>query len=151
MEDSYELYRVLLYTLIVIQVAPVESQDDVYLQIYPQVNVTDARTPLYFALMLSFGGDYTSIGALPGVQIALDYINNEPSILPNYTLHYTLTDSQVNCQPNGCMRVATLNFPCMKSSAGLCLVERLLYCSCILTTYYLRDCVCAYTDGFIVD
>jgi gamma-aminobutyric acid type B receptor len=44
--------------------------------------------------MLSFGGDYTSIGALPGVQIALDYINNEPSILPGYSLHYTLTDSQ---------------------------------------------------------
>ena len=66
-----------------------------YLQIYPPVNETDSRTPLYFALMLSFGGDYTSIGALPGVQIALDYINSEPSILPGYTLHYTLTDSQV--------------------------------------------------------
>ena len=66
-----------------------------YLQIYPPVNENDPRTPLYFALMLSFGGDYTSIGALPGVQIALDYINSQPSILPGYSLHYTLTDSQV--------------------------------------------------------
>ena len=66
-----------------------------YLQIYPPVNDTDSRTPLHFALVLSFGGDYTSVGVLPGVQIALDYINNEPSILPGYTLHYTLTDSQV--------------------------------------------------------
>ena len=66
-----------------------------YLQIYPPVNGSDGRTPLYFALMLSFGGDYTSIGALPGVQIALDYVNRQPSILPGYSLHYTLTDSQV--------------------------------------------------------
>ena len=66
-----------------------------YLQVYPAVNESDARTPLYFALMLSFGGVYTSIGALPGVQVALDYVNNHPDILPEYTLHYTLTDSQV--------------------------------------------------------
>ena len=66
-----------------------------YPQLYPPVNASDGRTPLYFALMLSFGGDYVTIGALPGVQIALDYINSQPSILPGYSLHYTLTDSQV--------------------------------------------------------
>ena len=66
-----------------------------YLQIYPPYNETDSRTPLHLAVVLSFGGEYTSIGALPGVQIALDYINSQPSILPGYTLHYTLTDSQV--------------------------------------------------------
>ena len=66
-----------------------------YLQIYPPVNESDGRTPLYFALMLSFGGDYVTIGALPGVQIALDYINSQPSILPGYSLHYTLANSQV--------------------------------------------------------
>ena len=65
-------------------------------QIYPPVNDTDGRTPLYFAVVLSFGGSsYKSVGALPGIQIALDYINSEPSILPGYSLHYTLTDSQV--------------------------------------------------------
>ena len=68
-----------------------------YHQIYPPVNESDDRTSLYFALVLSFGSEvtYKSIGALPGVQIALDYINSQPSILPGYTLHYTLTDSQV--------------------------------------------------------
>lgn len=67
-----------------------------YLQVYPPVNETDERTPLYFALMMSFGGAYTTVGAVPAVQIALDYINSHPSILPEYTLHYTLTDSLVN-------------------------------------------------------
>ena len=67
-----------------------------YLQIYPPVNETDDRTSLYFALVLSSGGQLASFGVIPGVQIALDYINSQPSILPGYTLHYTLTDSQVN-------------------------------------------------------
>ena len=71
-----------------------------YLQVYPAVNESDGHTPLYFALMLSFGGDFKSIGALPGVQIALDYINSEPSLLPGYSLHYTLTDSQVGIYIN---------------------------------------------------
>ncbi|CAI8020636.1 Gamma-aminobutyric acid type B receptor subunit 1 [Geodia barretti] len=71
-----------------------ESQGP-YHQIYPPVNDTDGRTPLYIAVVLSFGGSsYKSVGALPGIQIALDYINSEPSILPGYSLHYTLTDSQ---------------------------------------------------------
>ena len=66
-----------------------------YLQIYPAVNESDTRTPLYFALELSFQGEYISIGALPGVQIALEYVNSNPDILPGHTLHYTLTDSKV--------------------------------------------------------
>ena len=81
--------------------AVVKSQEDSpYLQVYPNSvsNGTDGRTPLYFAVMLSFGGAVKSIGALPGVQIALDYINSESSILPGYTLHYALTDSQVNLE-----------------------------------------------------
>ena len=72
------------------------DSEDPYLQIYPPVNDGDGRTPLHFALALSLSEiNYKSIGALPGVQIALDYINSEPSILPGYSLHYTLTDSQV--------------------------------------------------------
>ena len=68
-----------------------------YLQVYPPVNESNDSTPLYFALVLSSGGQYTSIGALPGVQIALDYVNSQPDILPGYSLHYTLADSQVMC------------------------------------------------------
>ena len=66
-----------------------------YLQEYPPVNETDDRIPLHFAMVLSFGGEYLSIGALPGIQIALDYINREPSILPGYSLHYSLAYSEV--------------------------------------------------------
>ena len=66
-----------------------------YLQVYPPVDESDGSTPLYFALVLSSGGEYTSIGAVPGVQVALDYVNNQPDILPGYSLHYTLADSQV--------------------------------------------------------
>ena len=72
-----------------------------YLQVYPPVNETDDRTPLYIATTLSFGGSYRSVGALPGVQIALDYINSNRSLLPGYTLHYTLTDSQVHSYAKG--------------------------------------------------
>ena len=58
-------------------------------------NANDERVPLFFGLMMSFGGDVKSSGAIPGVQVALDAINNQPDLLPGYTLHYTLTDSQV--------------------------------------------------------
>ena len=92
----------ILFFMTLIQcLAVVKPQEDSsYLQVYPNSvsNGTDGRTPLYFAVMLSFGDAFTSIGALPGVQIALDYINNESSILPGYTLHYALTDSQVNLE-----------------------------------------------------
>ena len=80
----------------VLQQSVVSASQWPYLQTYPPVNESDDRTPLYFALVLSFGGNYRSIGALPGVQIALDYINRQSSILPGYTLHYTLSDSQAS-------------------------------------------------------
>ena len=88
--------RAIMFLLVVFQASQAAlSSPWPYLQIYPPVNESDSRMPLYFALMLSFGGDFKSIGALPGVQIALDYVNSQPSILPGYSLHYTLTDSQV--------------------------------------------------------
>ena len=97
MVKEVALVSIVLY--LSVQLAVMDAgTDSPYLQIYPPVNSADDRTDLYFALMLSFRGDYVSIGALPGVQIALDYINSQPSILPGYILHYTLTDSQVCCK-----------------------------------------------------
>ena len=66
-----------------------------YLQIYPPISENDTRTPLYFALLQSFGGLYNGSGSVAGLQVALDRINNDPNLLPGYTLHYTLTDTQV--------------------------------------------------------
>ena len=65
---------------------------------YPGVVATlllGGSKSLYFALMMSFGGEYKSSGAIPGVQVALDKINNDSTLLPGYKLHYTLTDSRV--------------------------------------------------------
>jgi len=70
-----------------------------YLQVYPGTDPSGETSvgirSLYFALMMSFGGDFQSSGAIPGVQVALDQINSDPTLLPGYQLHYTLTDSQV--------------------------------------------------------
>ena len=64
---------------------------------YPEVNASDPRTPLYFGLMQSFSdANYDGSGVIPGVDVALDQINDDPTLLPGYTLHYILTDSKVN-------------------------------------------------------
>ena len=67
-----------------------------YLHIYPPVDQNDTtRTPLYFALLQSFGSELNGSGSVAGLQVALDRINSDPTLLPGYSLHYTLTDSQV--------------------------------------------------------
>ena len=81
-----------------------------YVEIYPDPDVFDLqnRTPLYFAHIQSLGGEFSQLdgsGTLAGKNLALDWINNDASILPEYTLHYTLTDSQVKnealkCKPS---------------------------------------------------
>ena len=64
------------------------------LQIYPAETI-DGTTPLYFGLMQSFGVGFNSSGVIGGVEVALDQINSDSTMLPGYTLHYTLMDSQV--------------------------------------------------------
>ena len=77
-----------------------------YVEVYPapvdlsrnQLDCTPTNNetcPLYFALMMSFGGEYVSSGVIASVQYALDQINSDSDLLPGYSLHYTLTDSQV--------------------------------------------------------
>ena len=78
---------------------------EVYLDVYPDPTdpeVLRGRTPLHFALIQSLGGPFSQFdaaGSIAGVKVALDRINNDSSLLPGYTLHYTFTDSQVssNC------------------------------------------------------
>ena len=76
-----------------------------YLEVYPPVDLsqnqfdcvpeTNRTCPLYIALTMPFGGEYFGGGVMPGVQFAIDQINADPDLLPGYSLHYTLTDSQV--------------------------------------------------------
>ena len=70
-----------------------------YLRVYPPVSADEdagGTKSLYFALTMSFGGIFKSSGTIPGVEAALDRINSDPTLLPGYKLHYTLTDSQVS-------------------------------------------------------
>ena len=101
---------ILLYYFL-FQIGPATIQSPQYLgpykEIYPYTDITQDQQscvpnpaanhtcPLYIALMLSFGGDFVSSGVIPGVQLALNQINSDPSMLPGYSLHYTLTDTQV--------------------------------------------------------
>eukprot|EP00731_Ephydatia_muelleri_P012366 Em0006g1260a len=65
--------------------------------IYPSVkNGNDTRIPLTLGLMVSFSGDYVTSSSIASVQIALDLINENSSLLPGYRLQYKLTDSQCN-------------------------------------------------------
>jgi gamma-aminobutyric acid type B receptor len=62
--------------------------------IYPPVeNGPDARTPLYFSLIQSFSGQYVSVYSLPGLHMALDFINQDNTLLRGYSLHYVFTDA----------------------------------------------------------
>lgn len=51
--------------------------------------------PLFLAIMMSFGGSFTSSGVVPGMQLAIDQMNRDPYFLPGYRLHYALLDSRV--------------------------------------------------------
>lgn len=60
---------------------------------YPLPNTTS----LYFGLLQSFGGTYNGSGSIPGIQLALDSINDAQTLLPGYTLQFVLRDSFVSC------------------------------------------------------
>ena len=80
--------------LLAIYCHKLSSSDKPYVEVFP--TTVNESVPLYFGLMLSLSGDQQSTGALAGVQAALDDINSRDDLLPGYSLHYTLTDSQVH-------------------------------------------------------
>ncbi len=71
-----------------------------YPRIYPNVT-EDGTKHLNFGFMhrilylLNSRRIDLSAVYVPGVEVALDQINSDPTMLPGYTLHYTLVDSQV--------------------------------------------------------
>ena len=96
---QYLLAAVLLVVTNVVDSLSYDPAD--YLEVYPDPTdpeVLQERTPLYFALIQSLGGEnsqFDASGSLAGVKVALDWINNDSSLLPGYTLHYTVANSQV--------------------------------------------------------
>ena len=72
---------------------------DDYLEVYPDPRdpeVLQGRSPIYFALIQAITGPLATNGTVAGVKVALDWINNDTSLLPGYTLHYTLGDGEVS-------------------------------------------------------
>ena len=70
-----------------------DGQVDI-LQTYPPT-ARDGTRSLYVAVMQSFSGGWVSAGGVPAIQLALDDINADDSVLPGYTLRYELTDTKV--------------------------------------------------------
>ena len=50
---------------------------------------------LYFLFIKSKGGPVDTSSVIPAVDLALEYVNNDSTILPDYNLAYTKGDSQV--------------------------------------------------------
>ena len=65
----------------------------------PQTMASNTRR-IYFGHITSFGDSgYNSSGAVPAVELAVEHINNNPSILPGYKLVSTpVQDSGVSFQ-----------------------------------------------------
>lgn len=54
------------------------------------------KDKLYFSFITALTGDSTSNGGIPIIDYAIEEINNNSNILPNYSLHYTkILDSKV--------------------------------------------------------
>ena len=81
-------------------------------QFYPPLNGSDGRKPLVFGLIMSFGGSYDSSGAVPGVRVALDRINTDRTLLPGYSLHYALSNSQVSREQATMLQYYQNDIPC---------------------------------------
>ena len=100
---QYPLASILQSLLLIpiVQCSALSYDPDDYLEVYPDPRnseVLQGRTPLYFALIQSLGGPGSQLdgsGTLAGVKVALDRINNDSSLLPGYTLHYTFANSKV--------------------------------------------------------
>jgi len=91
------MYSVLLVVLMLDGcLAQSVLHDGEVFQVYPALeDAPSGTTPLYFALMQSFSGGYVSAGGIPGLVVALDEINSNSTVLPGYSLHYTLSDNAV--------------------------------------------------------
>ncbi len=49
---------------------------------------TPTTKPLYIAFITAHSEQYTALGAVPAVDLALERINSDPTLLPGYNLSY---------------------------------------------------------------
>ena len=97
-----EKYEILLLLCLIQSGSSLGYDPENYLEVYPDPQDPDVlrgRIPLYFGLIQSLGGPLSQFevpGSIAGVKVALDVINNDSSLLPGYTLHFTFTDSMVS-------------------------------------------------------
>ena len=100
----YSAVLLVVVYLVAVQPSPGSGgvlHDGRVFQVYPDLeDVPNGTTPLYFALMQSFSGGYVSAGGIPGLMVALDEINRNSTVLPGYSLHYTLSDNAVGIYNN---------------------------------------------------
>ena len=63
---------------------------------------------LYFSLMVSTAPGLNTAVVAPAVELTLENINSDPTMLPGYTLHYTrVADTKVSTT-NCCLKVYSL-------------------------------------------
>ena len=63
---------------------------------YSKIVVT-AKKDLHFSFITALSGGSTSSGGIPIIDYALEQINNDSRVLPEYNLQYTtVLDSEVN-------------------------------------------------------
>ncbi len=64
--------------------------------VYPPVTNDSMQIDIFIGVIMSLSGPtFISSDVIPGIQLAVDLINNNTNILNGYTLHYVLGDSQV--------------------------------------------------------
>ena len=101
MKKSLPVPQAVIIPFLLLSFKLVSKTRSQYLEVYPNPDDPDVlkgRAPLYFGLIQSLGGPgslYDGSGSVAGVKVALDRINNDTSILPGHTLHYTFSDSRV--------------------------------------------------------
>ena len=57
----------------------------------------DDLKPIYFAFMTAFSGSFVSSGTIPAVNLAIERVNSNMTLLQGYRLNYTTVyDTQVS-------------------------------------------------------
>ena len=70
----------------------------------------DSTTPLHILYITSSGGGYDSSGTRPAVDMAIERINNDTAVLPEYTLDIIEADSQVSINRDKILQRHKFNF-----------------------------------------